>query len=111
MRQGQPGQRLAHHVSRIVDQFLHRAFLPNISKREVCYLPRMGDHSMILSLAREIGVAGLLALSLVVALSAQLPTKRVLTLEAAKKIAAAAEAEARKNKWNVVNRSSMTAGI
>jgi glc operon protein GlcG len=57
---------------------------------------------MILSLAREIGVAGLLALSLVVALSAQLPTKRVLTLEVAKKIAAAAEAEAFKNKWSVV---------
>jgi len=57
---------------------------------------------MILSLAREIGVAGLLALSLVVALSAQLPTKRVLTLEVAKKIAAAAEAEALKNNWNVV---------
>ena len=31
----------------------------------------------------------------------QLPTKRVLTLEAAKRAAAAAEAEARKNNWNV----------
>lgn len=32
----------------------------------------------------------------------QLATKKALTLEAAKKIAAAAEAEARKNNWNVV---------
>ncbi len=32
----------------------------------------------------------------------QLPTKRVLTLEAAKQIAASANAEAKKNKWNVV---------
>ena len=32
----------------------------------------------------------------------QLTTKKALTLEAAKKIAAAAEAEARKNNWNVV---------
>ena len=31
----------------------------------------------------------------------QLPTKRVLTLEAARRVAAAAEAEARKNNWNV----------
>ena len=34
--------------------------------------------------------------------SAQLADKKVLTLEGAKKIAAAAEAEARKNNWNVV---------
>ena len=33
---------------------------------------------------------------------AQLADKKVMTLEAAKKIAAAAEAEARKNNWNVV---------
>jgi glc operon protein GlcG len=33
---------------------------------------------------------------------AQLATKKALTLEAAKKLAAAAEAEARKNNWNVV---------
>jgi uncharacterized protein GlcG (DUF336 family) len=33
---------------------------------------------------------------------AQLATKKALTLEAAKKIAAAAEAEAKKNNWNVV---------
>ena len=32
----------------------------------------------------------------------QLPTRRTLTLEAAKRMAAAAEAEARKNNWNVV---------
>lgn len=31
----------------------------------------------------------------------QLPTKRVLTLEAARRVAAAAEAEARKNNWPV----------
>jgi len=34
--------------------------------------------------------------------TAQLADKKALTLEAAKKIAAAAEAEASKNKWNVV---------
>ena len=34
--------------------------------------------------------------------SAQLADKKVLTLEGAKKVAAAAEAEARKNNWNVV---------
>jgi glc operon protein GlcG len=34
--------------------------------------------------------------------SAQLADKKVLTLDAAKKIAAAAEAEAKKNSWNVV---------
>ncbi len=31
----------------------------------------------------------------------QLPTKRVLTLDAARRVAAAAEAEARRNNWNV----------
>jgi uncharacterized protein GlcG (DUF336 family) len=31
----------------------------------------------------------------------QLPTKRMLTLDAARKVAAAAEAEARRNHWNV----------
>lgn len=35
-------------------------------------------------------------------LSAQLATKKTLTLEVAKKIAAAAEVEAKKNNWNVV---------
>jgi len=48
----------------------------------------------------------LVALALFAALSmnanAQLADKKVLTLEGAKKIAAAAEAEARKNNWNVV---------
>jgi glc operon protein GlcG len=34
--------------------------------------------------------------------SAQLADKKVLTLEGAKKVAAAAESEARKNNWNVV---------
>ena len=41
-------------------------------------------------------------LTAIVPAFAQLATKRALTLEAAKKIAAAAEAEARKNNWNVV---------
>ncbi len=48
----------------------------------------------------------LAALAVFAALSmnanAQLADKKVLTLDAAKKIAAAAEAEARKNNWNVV---------
>jgi len=45
---------------------------------------------------------GLLVLSLPVVISGQqLPTKRVLTLEAARKAAAAAEAEAKKNNWAV----------
>jgi glc operon protein GlcG len=35
-------------------------------------------------------------------MSAQLATKKAMTLEVAKKIAAAAEAEAKKNGWNVV---------
>ena len=34
--------------------------------------------------------------------SAQLADKKVLTLDGAKKVAAAAEAEAKKNSWNVV---------
>jgi glc operon protein GlcG len=48
----------------------------------------------------------LIALALFAVLSmnanAQLADKKVLTLEAARKIAAAAEGEARKNNWNVV---------
>ena len=32
----------------------------------------------------------------------QLPTKRILTLEAAKQIAALAQVEARRNNWNMV---------
>jgi uncharacterized protein GlcG (DUF336 family) len=48
----------------------------------------------------------LVALAVFAALSmnanAQLADKKVLTLEGAKKIAVAAEAEARKNNWNVV---------
>ena len=51
-------------------------------------------------------VLSLVALFVFAALSmnanAQLADKKVLTLDAAKKIAAAAEAEARKNNWNVV---------
>ena len=48
----------------------------------------------------------LIALGVLAALSltanAQLADKKVMTLDAAKKIAMAAEAEARKNNWNVV---------
>ena len=51
-------------------------------------------------------VLSLVALFVFAALSmnanAQLADKKVLTLEAARKIAAGAEAEARKNNWNVV---------
>ena len=45
--------------------------------------------------------AMVLALVTALTLNAQTATKKFLTLEAAKKIAAAAEAEARKNQWNV----------
>lgn len=51
-------------------------------------------------------ILSLIALAMFAVLSmnatAQLADKKVLTLDAAKKIAAAAEAEARKNNWNVV---------
>jgi len=49
-------------------------------------------------------VAGLATVMLLFTLSAgaQLADKKALTLEAAKKIATAAEAEAKKNNWNVV---------
>ena len=46
--------------------------------------------------------AAVLALAAALAANAQLAEKKVLTLAAAKKIAAATEAEARKNNWNVV---------
>jgi len=46
--------------------------------------------------------AAALALAAGLAASAQLAEKKALTLAAAKKIAAAAEAEARQNNWNVV---------
>ena len=46
--------------------------------------------------------AAVLALAAALAANAQLAEKKVLTLAAAKKIAAAAEAEARKNNWSVV---------
>jgi uncharacterized protein GlcG (DUF336 family) len=49
-------------------------------------------------IAAAVAVLALLAPSA----SAQLATKKALTLDAAKKMAAAAEAEAAKNKWNVV---------
>ncbi|HQX81329.1 MAG TPA: heme-binding protein [Vicinamibacterales bacterium] len=44
---------------------------------------------------------GLLMLAIPLAAQTQLPTKRVLTLEAARRVVAAAEAEARKNNWAV----------
>ena len=56
---------------------------------------------MKLSLYRYLSLAMLLPLWMAPTLSAQTATKKVLTLEAAKKIATAAEAEARKNNWNV----------
>lgn len=43
----------------------------------------------------------LLAMGITGVAQGQLPTKRVLTLEAARRVAAAAEAEARKNNWAV----------
>ena len=48
------------------------------------------------------GVAGFIALLLAQSVSGQLATKKTLTLDAAKKIAAAGEAEAKKNNWTVV---------
>ena len=57
---------------------------------------------MTFTLARRIGLTGLLSLCLAGSLNAQLATKKALTLEAAKKIAAAAQAEAVKNQWTVV---------
>lgn len=53
---------------------------------------------------RSMGAAGLaaaLAFALAMPASAQLADRKALTLEAAKKILAAAEAEAMKNKWPV----------
>ncbi len=51
---------------------------------------------------RSLLVAGVLALMMGAVSSAQqLPTKRTLTLDAATRMAAAAEAEARKNNWAV----------
>ena len=47
-------------------------------------------------------LAAILLMTLAVAVEAQLPTKQVLTLDAAKKIAAAAEAEARRRGATVV---------
>jgi glc operon protein GlcG len=54
----------------------------------------------LLTLASALMLSLFLAAPLTAA--AQLADKKALTLEAAKKIAAAAEAEAAKNKWNVV---------
>jgi glc operon protein GlcG len=56
---------------------------------------------MILHRLFALAFAALLA-TLSFGAAAQLTDKKSLTLEAAKKLAAAAEAEAQKNKWNVV---------
>jgi glc operon protein GlcG len=57
----------------------------------------------MLKLNRGLVVAAFAALALAApAAHAQVATKKALTLDGAKKIAAAAEAEAMKNKWNVV---------
>lgn len=51
---------------------------------------------------RALSLSGILLVLAATAAAAQFADKKVLTLEGAKKIAAAAEAEAKKNKWNVV---------
>ena len=57
----------------------------------------------MLKLNTALAAAALAAFTLLApSAHAQLATKKALTLEAAKKMAAAAEAEATKNKWNVV---------
>lgn len=57
----------------------------------------------MLSAKRIFAAAAFACLAVVAAgAQAQLADKKVMTLEAAKKIATAAEAEARKNNWNVV---------
>lgn len=57
---------------------------------------------MEILLSRVFGYACLATLLSGVLLTAQLTDRKALTLEGAKKIAAAAEAEAKKNNWNVV---------
>ncbi len=53
-------------------------------------------------MTRNLLAAVILSAAVVTSASAQqLPTKRVLTLAAARTVAAAAEAEARRNNWNV----------
>lgn len=56
--------------------------------------------SFLKKMIAVVGVAVFAAMSL--AANAQVADKKVLTLEGARKIAAAAEAEAGKNNWNVV---------
>lgn len=68
-----------------------------------CYLLLEEEATMILrSCLLRMACLALTLIWLPAPGSAQLATKKALTLEAAKKIAAAAEAEARKNNWNVV---------
>jgi len=50
---------------------------------------------------RTLLLGGLLILAIPLTAQSQLPTKKMLTLEAARRVAAAAEAEARKNNWAV----------
>src|SRR5690242_19970198 len=63
--------------------------------------PNAYGGAMILHRLFALAFAALLA-TLSFGAAAQLTDKKSLTLEAAKKLAAAAEAEAQKNKWNVV---------
>lgn len=58
-----------------------------------------GPRSGTISAMRKL-IAGLLCVSALTA--AELATRKAITLAAAKEMAAAAEAEARKNNWNVV---------
>src|SRR2546427_2050305 len=71
-----------------------------MSGQEHVHLRKGGLMSMYARMLASTVLFGLL-LSGATAL-AQLPTKPILTLEAAKKLAAAAEEEAVKNKWNMV---------
>ena len=57
---------------------------------------------MKLGFKQTAGICLALSLGCGAATAAQLATKKVLTLEVAKLMAAAAEAEAAKNKWNMV---------
>lgn len=57
---------------------------------------------MFKSIRAALALAALALVALPLAAQAQLADKKALTLDAAKKIGAAAEAEAMKNKWNVV---------
>jgi uncharacterized protein GlcG (DUF336 family) len=57
---------------------------------------------MLTLIRASLALAALAFVALPLAAQAQLADKKALTLDGAKKVAAAAEAEAMKNKWNVV---------